>query len=225
MTDQKNNAGTDQEVVDKAMGYWEKNSKKILTVAIAIIVVAGGYLAYKNLIQEPGELKANEDLFAAENNFRKDSFNLALNGMGATPGFLKVISKHSGTKAANLAHLYAGQCYLQLGEYQKAADQLQDFSAYGAKQVEAKAAGLLGDALAELKKNDDAIAQYKKAGTIFPDDQAISSEYLFRGALLSEMNGKPEEALELYQIIKDKYPRTEKGFVIDKYLSRLGATN
>jgi hypothetical protein len=39
------------------------------------------------------------------------------------------------------------------------------------------------------------------------------------------MNGKPEEALELYQIIKDKYPRTEKGFVIDKYLSRLGATN
>jgi len=190
MTDTKNKAGNDQEVVDKAMGYWEKNSKKVLTVTIAVIVIVGGYLGYKNLVQIPGEQKASEDLFVAENYFRKDSFNLALNGSGTTPGFLKVISKHGGSKAANLAHLYAGECYLHLGEYQKAVDQLEDFSANGAKQVEAKAEGLLGDALAELKKNDDAVAHYKKAGTLFPDDQAISSEYLFRGAMLSELTGK-----------------------------------
>jgi tetratricopeptide (TPR) repeat protein len=224
MTDTKNKAGNDQEVVDKAMGYWEKNSKKVLTVTIAVIVVVGGYLGYKNLVQIPGEQKANEDLFAAENYFRKDSFNLALNGSGTTPGFLKVISKHGGSKAANLAQLYAGECYLQLGEYQKAVDQLEDFSSNGAKQVEAKAEGLLGDALAELKKNDDAVAHYKKAGTLFPDDQAISSEYLFRGAVLSELIGKNDQALEMYQLIKDLYPRTEKGFIIDKYLARLGAT-
>ncbi len=224
MTDTKNKAGNDQEVVDKAMGYWEKNSKKVLTVTIAVIVIVGGYLGYKNLVQIPGEQKASEDLFAAENYFRKDSFNLALNGSGATPGFLKVISKHGGSKAANLAHLYAGECYLQLGEFQKAVDQLEDFSANGAKQVEAKAEGLLGDALAELKKNEDAVAHYKKAGTLFPDDQAISSEYLFRGAMLSELTGKNDQALEMYQMIKDLYPRTEKGFIIDKYLARLGAT-
>ena len=101
-------------------------------------------------------------------------------------------------------------------------DQLSDFSAKGAKQVEAKAEGLLGDAYAELKKNDDAIAHYKNAGTIFEEDQAISSEYLFRGALLSEMSGKTDQAIELYQILKNKYPRTDKGFVVDKYLARLG---
>lgn len=224
MTDTKNKAENEQEAVDKAMGYWEKNSKKVLTIAVAVIVVAGGYLAYKNFVQIPAEQKANEDLFAAESYFRKDSFNLALNGVANTPGFLKVISKHGGTKAANIAHLYAGQCYLQLGEYQKAVDQLEDFSSNGAKQVEAKAEGLLGDALAELKKNDDAIAHYKKAGTIFPDDQAISSEYLFRGGLLSELAGKEDQAAEMYQLIKDLYPRTEKGFVIDKYLARVGAT-
>jgi TolA-binding protein len=174
------------------------------------------------LIQLPKEQKANEELFAAESNFRKDSFNLALNGSGSTPGFLKVISKYSGTKAANLAHYYAGASYLQMGEYQKAVDQLSDFSANGAKQVEAKAEGLLGDAYAELKKNDDAITHYKNAGTIFEEDQAISSEYLFRGAMLSEMTGKTDQAIELYQILKDKYPRTDKGFIVDKYLARLG---
>jgi len=222
MSDKKTVDTGDQEVVDKAIGFWENNSKKIITISVAIIVVVGGYLGYKNLIQLPKEQKANEELFAAENNFRKDSFNLALNGSGSTPGLLKVISKYSGTKAANLAHYYAGASYLQMGEYQKAVDQLSDFSANGAKQVEAKAEGLLGDAYAELKKNDDAIAHYKNAGTIFGEDQAISSEYLFRGAMLSEMTGKTDQAIELYQILKDKYPRTDKGFIVDKYLARLG---
>ena len=222
MSDKKTVDTGDQEVVDKAIGFWENNSKKIITFSVAIIVVVGGYLGYKNLIQLTKEQKANEELFAAENNFRKDSFNLALNGSGSTPGLLKVISKYSGTKAANLAHYYAGASYLQMGEYQKAVDQLSDFSANGAKQVEAKAEGLLGDAYAELKKNDDAIAHYKNAGTIFGDDQAISSEYLFRGAMLSEMTGKTDQAIELYQILKDKYPRTDKGFIVDKYLARLG---
>jgi tetratricopeptide (TPR) repeat protein len=156
--------------------------------------------------------------------FRKDSFAIALNGNAGTPGFLKVIDKHSGTKAANLARLYAGESYLQLGEFQKAIDQLNAFNSGGAKQVEAKVEGMLGDAFAELKKNDEAIDHYKKAGTLFADDQAISSEYLFRGALLSEISGKNDQAIELYQLLKEKYPRTDKGFVVDKYLARLGVT-
>jgi tetratricopeptide (TPR) repeat protein len=214
----------DQEVVDKAIGFWQSYGKK-LSIGLAVVVVAiGGYWAYGNFVQQPKEIKANEDIFAAENLFRKDSFALALNGTAGTPGFLKIMDKHSGTKAANLAHLYAGESYLQLGEFQKAIDQLNAFKAGGAKQIEAKVEGLLGDAYAELKKNDEAIEHYKKAGTLFADDQAISSEYLFRGALLSEIAGKNDQAIELYKILKDKYPRTDKGFVVDKYLARLGVT-
>ncbi|MFM1969937.1 MAG: hypothetical protein RL152_1314 [Bacteroidota bacterium] len=214
----------DQEVVDKALGFWQSYGKK-LSFGLAVVLAAiAGYWAYGNFVQQPKEIKANEDIFAAENLFRKDSFALALNGTAGTPGFLKIMDKHSGTKAANLAHLYAGESYLQLGEFQKAIDQLNAFNAGGAKQIEAKVEGLLGDAYAELKKNDEAIEHYKKAGTLFADDQAISSEYLFRGALLSEIAGKNDQAIELYQILKDKYPRTDKGFVVDKYLARLGVT-
>jgi tetratricopeptide (TPR) repeat protein len=224
MSDNKNLENTDQEVVDKALGFWQAYGKKV-SLALGVLVVAiGGYWAYGNFIQQPKEAKANEDIFAAENYFRKDSFALALNGTGSTPGFLKIMDKHSGTKAANLAHLYAGESYLQMGEFQKAIDQLNAFSAGSAKQVEAKVEGLLGDAYAELKKNEEAIAHYKKAGTLFADDQAISSEYLFRGGLLCEMAGKNAEAIEFYQMLKDKYPRTDKGFVVDKYLARLGVT-
>jgi len=211
-----------EEALSKATGFWNKNSKKIISVSVVLIILIGGYLGYKNFIQLPNEQKASEELFAAEANFRKDSFAIALNGEQGKAGFLKVISKYSGTDAGNLAQLYAGESYMQLGDFQKAIKHLEDFNPGAAKQVEAKVTGLLGDAYAELKKNKEAIDLYAKAGTLFPEDQSISSEYLFRGALLAELNGNNDKAIELFQLIKDKYPRTDKGFVVDKFLARLG---
>ena len=214
---------SEQETLSTLTAFWQKTGKKLSIVVGAIVVIVLGYFAYSNYIQSPKEIKASEELFTAENYFRKDSFDLALNGSGNIPGFLKVISKYDGTKSANLAKLYAGICLLKIGQYQKAIEQLEDFDSKGSNQVEAKAEGLLGDAYSELKKNEEAFNHYKNAGNLFPEDQAISSEYLFRAALLSEVMGKNEQAVELYQVVKDKYPRTEKGFVVDKYLARLGA--
>jgi len=212
----------EEETISHGSDFWQKNSKIIIGAAVVVIASIGGYLGYKNFIQLPNEQKASEELFFAESNFRKDSFNIALNGAQGKAGFLKVISKYGSTAAGNIAHLYAGECYMQLGEFQKAVQHLEDFNPGAATQVEAKVTGLLGDAYAELKKNNEAIDLYAKAGSLFPEDQSISSEYLFRGALLAEISGKTEKAIELYQQIKDKYPRTDKGFVVDKYLARLG---
>ncbi|MFM8586874.1 MAG: tetratricopeptide repeat protein [Bacteroidota bacterium] len=222
MSDKAKLEKNEEEILANAAGFWQKNSKLIIGIAAVVVVSIGGYLGYKNFIQLPNEQKASEEMFFAESNFRKDSFNIALNGTQGKAGFLKVISKYGNTDAGNLAHLYAGECYMQLGDFQKAVKHLEDFNPGAAKQVEAKVTGLLGDAYAELKKNNEAIDLYAKAGSLFPDDQSISSEYLFRGALLAEINGNTEKAIELYQQIKDKYPRTDKGFVVDKYLARLG---
>jgi len=214
----------EMEVLDKAKGFWEKNSKAILTTSIAVIVLVGGYLGYKYLIQLPNEKKAQEEIFKAEANFKKDSVSLALNGNAGNPGFLKVINKYGSPKAGNLARLYAGESYLILGDYKNAIKHLEDFNANGAKQIEARVQGMLGDANSELKQNNKAVDHYRKAGSVFPEDQMLSSEYLFRAGLLLEMAGKNKEAVEVYKQIKEKFPRTEKGFGIDKYLARLGET-
>jgi len=224
MSDKKHHEPVEADVVERAKGFWEKYSKTIVIASSAVILLVGGFLAYKYLVQLPNEEKAQEEIFRAEENFRKDSFALALNGTGSTPGFLKVISKYSGTRTADLANYYAGVCFLQTGDYNNAVKHLNAANAHGAKQLEAKIEGLLGDANAELKKNEEAIAHYKKAGTLFEQDQALSSEYLFRAGLLLEMSGKTKEAVEMYQTVKDKYPRSEKGFLVEKYLARLGST-
>ena len=212
------------EVLERAKGFWEKNSKLILYISSAVILLAGGYLGYKYLVIVPNEQKAREEIYKAETNFRKDSISLALNGNNSTPGFLKVIKKYGNTRTGNLAKLYAGESYLQLGDYKNAIKYLEEFDAHGAKQVEAKVEGLLGDAYAEMKQNEKALEHYKKAGSIFPEDAFLSSEYLFRAGMLYEIMGKNKEAIEVYKEIKEKFPRTEKGYNIDKYLARLGET-
>lgn len=212
------------ELLDRAKGFWEKNNKNITYISIALIILIGGYLGYKYLIQVPTEKKAQDEIFKAEMNFRSDSLQLALNGNNSTPGFLKVIKNYGGTPSGNLAKLYAGECYLQLGEFKKSIEQLESFNSGGAKQVEAKVQGMLGDANAELKNNAKAIEYYQKAGSIFESDVNLSSEYLFRAGMLLEIEGKNAEAIKLYQQIKEKFPRTERGYSIDKYLARLGVT-
>ena len=200
---------------------WEKYGKQASYVLLAIIVIIGGYLAYRNFVAEPKEKAASEAIFHAEEYYRLDSTRLALNGDAINPGFLKVISKYSGTKAANEASFLAGSCYLKLGDFNNAVKYLKDFSTPD-KLVQERAFGLLGDALSEQNKKEEAAEQYKKAGTYFEKDELFSPEYLFRSGYLYESLGKTQDAIAMYRLIKDKYPTSQRGSDIDKYLARLG---
>ncbi len=208
------------EVLVNAQNTWNKFKKPVLTVIAAVIIIGGGWYVYQEYIMKPKEEKAAEALFKAEQYFAMDSSKLVLNGDGLSKGVLYVISNYGGTKAANLAHYYAGISYLKLGEFDNAVKHLKDFST-DAKQIQLLAYGCLGDAYSELKKNDDAVSAYKKAAATFEKDENNSSEYLFRAALLLETTGKTQDALELYKELKAKFPKTDKGFQADKYIYRI----
>ncbi len=222
MIEKKNIQDVDvNDVLNRASGFWVENGKKILIPLGVLVVIIGGYFAYKTFVTEPNEIKASESMFRAQDYFSQDSIRLALNGDNVNPGFLKIIDKYSGTKAANLAHFYAGSCYIKLGDFNKAVKELKEFST-GSKQIQARALSLLGDAYSELGKKEEAAEQYSKAGKMFDKDDYNSPEYLFRAGYLYESMGKNKDAIEMYRIIKEKYSKSERGFEIDKYLARLG---
>ena len=214
MTEEKN------EALVRVQGFWEKFQKPVLIVVAVLVLGIGGWYAYKEYIVKPKEEKASETLFKAQQYFALDSSNLVLKGDGQNKGVLYVISTYGGTKAANLAKYYAGVSYLKLGDFNNAVKYLKDFST-DAKQIQLLAYGCLGDAYSELKNTSEAIANYKKAAGTFEKDESNSAEYLFRAALLEEASGKPAEALALYKELKDKFPKTDKGFLADKYIYRL----
>ncbi len=207
--------------VDKWKHFQDNYGRKA-TIGLTIILLAVlGYFGYKQFILDPKEKQASEAMFRAEDYFRMDSVRLALNGDAVNAGFVKIISRYSGTKAADLASFYAGSCYLKLGDFKNAVKYLKDYKT-AAVQVQAKAYGLLGDAYSELNQKEDAAEQYKKAGTYFDQDEIISPEYLFRAGYLYESMGRNQDAIAMYQIIKSKYPASPRGFDIDRYLARLG---
>jgi tetratricopeptide (TPR) repeat protein len=209
-----------QEQEQAPVSISKKNQQLIVYLLAGGLLAAGIIYGYLELYQNPREAKAADTMFTAEKYFGLDSSNYVLNGDGTNKGVLYVIKEYSGTKAANLAKYYAGVSYYRLNDYNKSIEYLKDFST-SAKQVQAIAYGTIGDAYADLKKNDEAIEYYKKAGGHFPEDEGISAEYLYRAASLLEMNGKADDAIEIYTTIKTKYPKTDKGFQADKYINRL----
>lgn len=221
------------DAIQRARGFWLNYSRPLIYIGSAIIVILVGWLIYKYMFKIPKEEKANDAVFVTQKYFADFSnapfdsikINLAakcLNGDGRNDGALKIINKYSGTAAANLCEYYAGACYLQLHQYDKAIKFLKDFDADGATQIKSRAYGMIGDASAELSKNDDALDYYKKAAGVDDKDEYTSSEFLFRAALFAQSIGKNKDAVELFKKIKDEYPLSEKASEVDRYLAKLG---
>jgi predicted negative regulator of RcsB-dependent stress response len=216
---------TSDVVLNKAKDFWGKYGKILSIASIAVILLAGGWYVYKNFVQKPKETKAADTIFKAEEYFRMDSVNLALNGDGVNAGFLKVAKNYSGTDAGNMANFYAGACYVKLNDNEKAITFLKKFSS-SSKPTQARAYKLLGDAYGDLGKNKEAFDYYKKSGHYFESDAPNSAEALFLAAYLAQKSlNDAKGATALYTEIKEKYPNTEQAQMADAYLAQMGVYN
>lgn len=210
------------QVKEKAEDFFERNQIAVLSVLGAIVLIVGGLFVYQNLYKNPRNEKAMAQMFQAQFQFERDSFALALdNPGGGYDGFLDVIDKYSGTKAANLANYYAGICYLHLGRYEAAIEFLRDFKADGEISPIMKH-GALGDAYSELEDWQNTLTQYQKA-TEVADNDYVTPYYLKKLGLLYEHQGDHAKALKAFERIKKEYPNTTASQDIDKYIARAKA--
>ncbi len=203
--------------------FLQKNLKKIGIAVAAVVVIVIAILLW-NQWSEKRDVKGAEALYPCENYFQQGNYDKALNGDGQNcVGLLQVISQYGSTKAGNLAHLYAGISYYNLGKMQEAADQLEDFSSKGDEMISPAALGTLGNVYAELGQNDKAVSTLKKAASK-ADNAVLSPIYLLQAGEILESEGKTADALELYQEIKDNYRASAQGSEIDKYIERAKAS-
>jgi len=224
MAEKKNvqDADSSEIMIAKAKDFWTRYNKPLMIISTIIIIAVGGWYIYQQFVVKPKETKASEAIFRAEEYYRMDSVNLALNGDGQSLGFLKLIDKYGGTKTANLAHFYAGSCYIKLNDNANAVKHLKKFST-SSKPIQARAYKLLGDAYADMGKNADAISYYKKAAHHFESDEANSADYLFTAAYFADRVMKDsKEAIALYKEVKEKYPRTQQAYDAINFLAQLG---
>ena len=213
-----------EEITDvwhKTENWFEENKQKVAIGGgiLAVLIVASVFIFAKWLPDR--NLKAQRDMFNAEMAFARDSFDVALNGSGVNKGFLDIQKKYSFTKAANLANYYIGVCYLNKKDYKNAVDYLGSFSTSDPILGAAKL-NLIGDAYADQNKSDDALSYYRKAAD-FSDNEQYTPFYLLKLGMYYETLKKNTEAKEAYTKIKDKYPNTQEGREVEKYLARVNA--
>ena len=213
------------EVVGQALSstehFIEKNQKSLTIGLVVVVVIVGLFLGYKRFILAPKEKDAQNEIFAAEQYFEKDSFNLALNGDGNYLGFIDIIDQYKATKPGKLARYYAGISYLKLGQYQEAIDQLQKFKIKD-EMVYPMTQGAIGDAYAELGNKQEAISYYLKAAKT-NQNSFTTPIFLMKAGELLESNQDYQQAIDLYKQIQKEYPESNEGRKIEKYIARAEA--
>ncbi|WP_321374016.1 tetratricopeptide repeat protein [uncultured Draconibacterium sp.] len=216
---QEDNLQELESALTKTEQFVEDNSKIISYVIGGIIVVVAAYLGFNRFYVQPKEDEAVSQMFMAENYFEKDSFNLAINGDGNYLGFLDIIDDYGITKSANRAKYYTGISYLYLGQYEEALDYLNDFKTDDLLLAPV-AEGAKGDAYLELGETDNALKHYKKAYAL-SDNELTTPVYMMKAANLLESMDELEDALALYEDIKNKYPTSTEGSSADRYIARI----
>lgn len=208
----------------EARNFFEKNSKIIAGITIGVLLlIALGY-GYKQLIQGPKEVKAQDLMIKAQQYFEKDSFQLALNGDGVSYGFKDITTKYSGTKAGNGAKLYAGISALHIGEYDNAVKYLESFNTKD-NILNARKQGCIGDAKAELGDLSAAASFYQKAIKADEKNEITTPFYLYKLAQAQIALGQKEQAIETFETLIDQFQDIHESFDAEKELAKLQASN
>jgi len=223
MAKKKAHHGDNLEELESALTRTEQfieDNQKIITYIIGgIVLVVVAYLGFNKFYLHPREKEALSQMFMAVDYFEKDSFNLAINGDGNYLGFLDIIDDYGMTKSANRAKYYTGIAYLYMGQYEDALDYLNEFKTEDLL-LGPITEGAKGDAYLELGENDKALSQYKKAYEL-TDNELTTPVYMMKAANLLESMDELEDALSLYKDIKEKYPKSNEGTEVDRYIARV----
>lgn len=222
MADIKNQKSASQieETLNSSETFFLKYKKGIIAGVIALIVIIAGVIVYNTYVKAPREDKANTALAKGQDYFAAEQYDKALNGDGAGfAGFVSIASDYSSTDAGNLANLYIGLCYAHLDKWAEAANYLEKYDGQGDQMISPAAIGALGNAYAHLNQLDKAVDVLKKAAAK-ADNNTLSPVYLIQAGEILEKQGKKDEALKLYQEIKDKYFNSMQYQTIDKYIER-----
>ena len=209
--------------------FFLKFKKQIITGVVVILLVVAGAILYNVFVAGPREDKASTAIAKGEQYFNEEQFDKALNGDGAGyVGFVKIASDYSSTDAGNLANLYAGLSFYNLGKYTEAVTYLEKFSTKGDAMVSPTATAALANAYAQTGNVDKAISTLKMAADMADSkaedvNNSISPTFLLQAGKLLESQKKNDEALKIYQDIKKKYVNSSlvQSSEIDKYIERV----
>lgn len=212
-----------EEKLSQAEHFIANNRRLLSGVSLGVVLIIVGLTFYNNWLEEQN-ITAQEELAPAIFFFEKGQVDAALTGDGnTTGGFLSIIDDYGNTKAANLAHFYAGIIYLTTSSDttgNNLVDAIEHLKAFDSDDLflQARAYALLGDAYSAQNDYQSAIDYYQQAIDYKPN-RMFTPIYLLKLALAQEQNQELEKAKKTYLTIIDNYPNLPQTLKAKKYLA------
>lgn len=211
----------DWEKVDEAVfssaSFLYKYQKQLIIAVVAVFVIVGGYLAYKNLVVAPKNNEAQVAMIKGQEYFQAGIDSLALNGDGnGYIGFIGIIDEYGSTPAGNLANAYAGLSYARLKQYEKAIPYLQKFNGNDV-MVAPSVKSAIGDCLVNTGKVEEGAAQFEKAAKD-ANDQLLSPIFYKKAALAYRSLKNHDKVISLFTTIQNDYMASPEAMDAQKYI-------
>lgn len=211
----------------KAEAVISKYQNLIIIVVSIVAVGVLSYLGYDRFVVVPKHQEAVSELNQAQyyfdlavNSIEGDSlFTRALNGGEGKYGFLDIIENYKGTPAAKLATYSAGMAYLNLKEYDKAINYLDQFQTDDIL-LSALSQGAIGDAFAQIDQKNEAFEYYVNAAEV-SENLFSTPKYLLKAAMIGAEIGKEKQALSFLKRIQKEYPEAPEAANVAIQIGRL----
>ena len=183
------------EMLGKSEEFVIRYKKAIIGGIAAIVVCVLGFILYSKYVSEPQETAANNAIFKAQQYFEQNDFETALNGDGVNAGF----------------------CQAQMGNYDEAIKNLEEFDSND-KILGPKAMHALAMCYAHKENLDKALSLLLNAAEK-AENSAITPRCWMDAAAIYEQQGKGAEAKKLYERVKKEYPQSPEAINIDKFIN------
>jgi len=234
-TQQEENSTTAEvfDTLDEKAGKTEVFISKYQNYIIGIIAVIAigvlAYIGYNKFIIEPQQSEAVKEIDLAQQHFdqaveassqtKKDSlFRLSIEGLNNNYGFVDIAEEYSSTKTGNLAHYYAGMAYLNLSNWEKAIEHLDQFKSDD-EILPALAKGAIGKAFLGLEQNKEALEYFEEAFSI-SNNKYTKPKFLFKAGITALELGEADKALDYFKQIKEDYPDSNNAGNIDAFIGK-----
>lgn len=201
--------------------FFDRN-KKALTIGAGVLVAAVAvYFGITKFVTGPKAERAQNEIWKAQYWFEIDSLDLAINGDGNYYGFQYIADEYGSTPTGELANFYLGVCYHQKGEFETALNYYKEAD-LGDDVLRVMAVGNQGDALVELGRNDEAVAQFEKAADMVRSDYTTPM-FLMKAGILHQQAGNWNGAAKCFGRITTDFPSSPDVQLAKKYAARAKA--
>ncbi len=207
-----------------ATTYYYENKKMVHYALTGLVVAIIGILIFVNNRKASNEKAQLEfakvySLYDAAST-EKSQFTAAINGKPEQGiiGLKAIVDNYGSTEAGEIARFYLANSYFQLGQYDDALKQYEDFSGSD-PLLRASAIAGIGGCYEGKKDFSKAAPQFEKAAGVLATN-ANTPEYLNSAARCYGLSGDKSKAITLLKQLKKDFPTSQYARDADRFISQ-----